>query len=163
MYTELRPSASAAGLRVGVAVSRYHARITDAMRDAAASQFTSAGGDENDLRIVPAPGAFELTAICRALAESDDLDAIVALGCVIAGETTHDQHIASAVAHGLTSITVRTGVPVAFGVLTCRTLEQAEARAGGDKGNKGAQAMAAAIEAARAVQALGKPAGHAST
>ena len=157
MYTELKPSASAEGLRVGVAVSRYHAQITDAMRDAAIEQFTSAGGGGENLRVVPAPGAFELTAICRALAAGDDLDAIVALGCVISGQTTHDRYIASAVAHGLTSVTVQTGVPVTFGVLTCQSMEQARARAG-PKSNKGAEAMAAAIETAQAVKALGQAA-----
>ena len=82
------------------------------------------------------------------------MHAIVALGCVISGETTHDQYINHAVSQGLTSISVRTGVPVAFGLLTCASFGQAEARAGGEKGNKGAEAMAAALELARTVQAL---------
>lgn len=155
MYDQLQPEASAAGLRVGVAVSRYHDRITDAMRASAVECFRSAGGAEADLRVVPAAGAFELTAVCRALAVSGDVDAVVALGCVITGETDHDRYIASAVASGLTMITVETGVPVAFGVLTCANLEQAAARAGGDLGNKGGEAMLAAIQTARTLQALG--------
>ena len=92
--------------------------------------------------------------VCRAQAVRGDFDAVVALGCIISGETDHDRHIASAVATGLTMITVDTSVPVAFGVLTCRTLEQALARAGGDRGNKGAEAMAAAIETARTLRGL---------
>ncbi|MHC4141592.1 MAG: 6,7-dimethyl-8-ribityllumazine synthase, partial [Planctomycetota bacterium] len=70
-------------------------------------------------------------AACGALAARNDIDAVVALGCVVSGETTHDRYIASAVAHGLTMITVQTGVPVAFGVLTCQNMDQARARAGG--------------------------------
>jgi 6,7-dimethyl-8-ribityllumazine synthase len=151
----MKPNASAAGLRIGVAVSRYHAAITDAMRDAAIRQFADAGGGSSDLQIVSTPGAFELVAACQSLAARNDIDAVVAIGCVISGETTHDQYIASAVAHGLTSITVQTGVPVTFGVLTCQSMDQAKARAGGERGNKGAEAMAAAIEAARIVQSTG--------
>jgi 6,7-dimethyl-8-ribityllumazine synthase len=153
MYTELEPNANAAGLRIGVAVSRYHEAITSAMRDAAVRVFTSAGGAPGDLHIVSTPGSFELVAACQALAARNDIDAVVAIGCVISGETTHDQYIASAVAHGITSITVQSGTPVTFGLLTCQTLAQAEARSGGDKGNKGGEAMLAAIEAARIAQA----------
>ena len=158
MHTELDPSHTpapgAAGLRIGIAVSRYHAEITDALRLGAVRQFTDAGGEADQLEIVPVPGAFELTAVCRALADRH-LDAIVAIGCVITGETTHDKHIASAVCHGLTSVTVQTGIPIALGVLTCATMEQARARAGGAKGNKGAEAMAAAIRMARIIETLG--------
>ena len=159
MHTELTTNASAAGLRIGIAVSQYHDHITSALCDAAVSRFVDAGGNRDDLRIVAAPGAFELTAICRALAAHGDLDAVVALGCIVSGETTHDRHLASAVAHGLTQITVDTGVPVSFGVLTCQNLAQAEARAGGAKGNKGAEAMAAAIQTTRAVKALSQARG----
>lgn len=154
MHTPSQSHASAANLRIGLAVSRYHDSITAAMRDAAIRRFKEAGGDGDDLQIVSAPGAFDLTAVCGALADRGDLDAVVALGCVIAGETRHDRYIAAAVAHGLTMVTVRSGVPVAFGVLTCDTMDQARARAGGDRGNKGAEAMAAAIETARALQAV---------
>jgi 6,7-dimethyl-8-ribityllumazine synthase len=156
MYTELKPDISATGLRIGVAVSRYHKSITDPMRDAAVRHFVEAGGAHSDLRIVSAPGTFELVAACATLAARNDIDAVVAIGCVISGETTHDRYIASAVAHGLTSITVQTGIPVAFGVLTCQTMAQAEARAGGERGNKGAEAMAAAIESARMVETAGR-------
>ena len=156
MHTELKPNASAAGLRIGVAISRYHTAITEPMRDAAVKQFVDSGGALDDLRIVSTPGTFELTAACGALAARNDVDAVVALGCVVSGETTHDRYIASAVAHGITMITLQTGVPVAFGVLTCQNMDQARARAGGEKGNKGAEAMAAAIEAARLIDAAGR-------
>ncbi|MEE8458494.1 MAG: 6,7-dimethyl-8-ribityllumazine synthase, partial [Phycisphaerales bacterium] len=119
MYDKIRPEADAAGLRVGLAVSRYHHRITDALCKAAVDRFRRAGGADADLRVVRAPGAFELTAVCRAFAAGGKIDAVVALGCVISGETDHDRYLASAVATGLTMITVETGVPVAFGLLTC--------------------------------------------
>ena len=153
MYRQLKPNAGAAGLRVGLAVSSYHAQITAAMQDAAIKQFTDAGGAPDDLQVVPTAGAFELTAVCRALAARGDVDAVVAIGCIVSGETMHDRYLAASVAHGLTMITVETGVPVAFGVLTCQTLEQARARACGDKASKGAEAMAAAIETAHTVMA----------
>ncbi len=157
MFADPENTANAAGLRIGLAVSRYHAPITEAMSAAAIERFISAGGSKENLRVVGAPGAFELTAIARALAVRDDIDAVVALGCIISGETTHDQYIASALAQGLTMITARTGVPVSFGVLTCQTLAQAQARAGGAKGNKGAEAMTAAIEAACTIRSLQCP------
>jgi 6,7-dimethyl-8-ribityllumazine synthase len=154
MYNPDQPETDASGLHVALVVSRYHARVTDALCVAATECFQSAGGSVDDLEIVHTPGAFELTAVCRAQAVRDEFDVVVALGCIIAGETDHDRYIAAAVATGLTTITVQTGVPVAFGVLTCRTLEQALARAGGDRGNKGAEAMAAAIETARTLRGL---------
>ena len=154
MKDHLQPETSAVGLRIAVAVSRYHARITDALCAAAVDCFRSSDGEEDLLEVVPTAGAFDLTAVCVALANRGDLDAVVALGCVISGETPHDQYIASAVASGLTMITVRTGVPVSFGVLTCSSLEQALARAGGDHGNKGTEAMAAAIATAQTIRAL---------
>lgn len=154
MYEKVKNSANADGLRIAIAVSLYHEQITFAMRDAAVEQFAAAGGLEDDLCIVMVPGAFELTAAANALAKREDIHAVVALGCVIAGETNHDQYIANAVAQGLTMITVQTGVPVTFGVITCHSLKQAQARAGGDKGNKGAQAMTAAIETIRAIESV---------
>jgi 6,7-dimethyl-8-ribityllumazine synthase len=126
---------------------------------------------------VDAPGSFELVAIAHALASRADVDAVVCLGCVITGETTHDRYICEAVANGFADITARTGKPVAFGVLTCQTVEQAVVRSGGgdgarssvgkgsnvSKGNKGEEAMHAALIAARAVERiqrlpLGRPA-----
>ena len=145
---------SADGLRIGLAVSTYHSEITRSLREAAERAFAQAGGAAQDLVAVEVPGAFELIAICRALAERDDIDGIVALGCVIRGETQHDQAIVAAVAHGLSSIIVDTGVPIGFGVLTCENIEQARERAGGAKGNKGEEAMHAAIAAAAAIDAL---------
>ena len=95
-----------------------------------------------------------MTVACRALAEIDTIEAVIALGCVISGETTHDQYINQSIIQGLTTITTTTGLPVGFGVLTCQTMKQARVRAGGAKGNKGEEAMAAVIEMANTLQAL---------
>jgi len=147
-------SSSAQGMRIGIVVSQYHAEITHAMRDAARQCFLDAGGRDEDLTIIDAPGSFELIALATALADQQEIDAVVTLGCIITGETTHDQYIAHAVANGLAALTVSTGVPVAFGVLTCQTLAQARERAGGKVGNKGEEAMQAAIASFGAVKAI---------
>src|SRR5580765_7173849 len=123
MYVPLKPDVDATGLRIGVAVSSYHSEITESMRQAATDAFMKASGNPNNLHILPASGTFELTGVCRAMAVlktrtgGPALDALVALGCIITGDTPHDQYIAQSVVQGLTSITVQTGMPVAFGVL----------------------------------------------
>ena len=124
------------------------------MLEGAIGAYVARGGDESKLAVLEVPGAYELTAVAAAAAGSEMYDAVVCLGCIIKGETEHDRHIAGAVAHGLTEITLATGVPVAFGVLTTNTNEQALARAGGDKGNKGGEAMDAALDSADAIVAL---------
>lgn len=133
-------------------MSRYHAGITGRLRAGAVETFLRAGGREADLRILESPGAWELVTIVQGmlgdLEPARRFDAVVALGCVVTGETTHDRYINEAVASGLMRLGLEANVPVAFGLLTCQTIEQAEARAGGPKGNKGAEATAAAIEAA---------------
>jgi 6,7-dimethyl-8-ribityllumazine synthase len=145
---------SAQGLRVGLVVSRYHGAITASLRGGAERAFLEAGGAPEDLIVMEAPGSYELPVLCRALVLETGVDAAVALGCIITGETPHDRYIAQAVASGLMTVAAETGTPVSFGVLTCATLEQAKARAGGSHGNKGAEAMLAAIEAASAIRGL---------
>jgi 6,7-dimethyl-8-ribityllumazine synthase len=164
MHTAVPLLTDARGLRVGIATSRYHHEITGRLHQGARNAFLEAGGREDDLIVVDAPGSFELVAIAHALASRADVDAVVCLGCIITGETTHDRYICEAVANGFADITARTGKPVAFGVLTCQTVEQAVARSGGDgahgtgskgnKGNKGEEAMHAALIAARAVERI---------
>jgi 6,7-dimethyl-8-ribityllumazine synthase len=137
-------------LRIAVIASAYHADVTGALRDGAVSALQGRGGTiaiEDS-----APGAFELPMVAQAVAARGDVDAVVALGCVLTGETSHDRYISDAVAHGLMQVALRHGVPVTFGVLTCVTIEQARARAGGARGNKGSEAMDAAIDAALAVR-----------
>ena len=143
-------SHDAAGLRIAIVASAYHADVTGALRDGAAASIALRGGavavEES------APGAFELPMVAQAVAARGDIDAVVALGCVLTGETSHDRYISDAVAHGLMQVALRHGMPVTFGVLTCVTIEQARARAGGAKGNKGGEAMDAAIDAALAMR-----------
>lgn len=143
-------SHDATGLRIAIVASSYHADVTGALRAGAAASLALRGGtvavDES------APGAFELPMVAQAVAARGDIDAVVALGCVLTGETSHDRYISDAVAHGLMQVALRHGIPVTFGVLTCVTIEQARARAGGAKGNKGGEAMDAAIDAALAMR-----------
>jgi 6,7-dimethyl-8-ribityllumazine synthase len=153
MRVPLSLQPDARGLRVGLVVSRYHDSIVDRLAEGAAQAFRRAGGDERDLMRVDSPGTFELPVIAAALLRRGDVSAVVALGLVLTGETTHDRYISDSVAHGLMELAIETGKPAAFGVLTCQTLAQAEARAGGAKGNKGEEAMAAAILAAVAIEA----------
>jgi 6,7-dimethyl-8-ribityllumazine synthase len=143
-------SHDASGLRIAIVASAYHADVTGALREGAAAALKARGGTL--VVAETAPGAFELPMVAQAVAARDDVDAVVALGCVLTGETSHDRYISDAVAHGLMHVALRHGVPVTFGVLTCVTIEQARARAGGTKGNKGSEAMDAAIDAALAVR-----------
>jgi 6,7-dimethyl-8-ribityllumazine synthase len=145
------PQTDASGLRIAVVISRYHEEVTKSLAAGARRKFLGSGGSVEDLLELTVPGAFELPALCSSLANNGGIDAIVALGCVITGETRHDEYISAAVANGLVQIAVDTGVPVTFGVLTVASLQQALARAGGAMGNKGEEAMAAAIDAARAI------------
>jgi len=147
-----RPTSSASPrFRVALIVSRYNATITDALERGA---LDLARGRGALIDVFSAPGSFELVALATAAAAGEHYDGVCCLGCIIKGETRHDEIIAHAVAHGLAAVTVSTGVPVALGVLTTNTPAQARARAGGSKGNKGAEAMSALLdtisEAARA-------------
>jgi len=145
------------GLRVGLVVSRFNEAVTLRLRQGAEEAMAAAGVLREGVELVEVPGAFELPVAARALAATGRVDAVVCLGCVIRGETPHFGYIAAAVAHGLTDVAVATGVPVAFGVLTTLTLEQAEARSRPGPSNKGFEAACAAIEMARVLRRLRTP------
>jgi 6,7-dimethyl-8-ribityllumazine synthase len=147
-------SASAARFRFAIVVSRYHDFVTDRLQDAAIGTLSAAGVDDAAITIVRVPGAFEIPIAAQCAAESGQYDAIVCLGCLVKGETPHFDFIASAVSHGLTAAAAATGVPMAFGVLTTNSLEEALARAGDGPGNKGREAASAAIEMASVVALL---------
>ncbi len=162
----MEDEADAGGFRVAIIVSRYHAAITESLLEGARREFERLGGRAESLAVAPASGAFELPVLASAAAEAG-FDAVVALACVVQGETRHDQVIADAVAQGLTAASVRTGVPIGFGVLTVSSIEQARARAqdvasaaeqsGEAKKpveNKGIEAMHAAISTATAIRRL---------
>jgi 6,7-dimethyl-8-ribityllumazine synthase len=145
---------------LAIVVSRYNSSITDKLLRAAVAEYASAGGSPNHLTVIDAPGSFELPALCLHAARSGKFAGILALGCIIKGDTPHDQYIAHAVAQGLTHITLHTGVPIAFGLLTTNTVQQAKDRAGGKKGNKGHEAMAALIDTVFAIQSLASNSAH---
>lgn len=132
--------------RFAIVVSRYNESITQRLLDGAVSTLTEAGVDDSQIDVAWVPGAFEIPLVAGRMARSGLYAAVVCLGAVIRGETTHDQHINRAVSLELARLGVETGVPVSFGVLTCESLEQAIHRAGGNVGNKGVEATQAAIE-----------------
>ena len=148
------PLGGAGGYRFALVVSRFNDAITGRLRDGARAALAEAGAAALDVEEFAVPGAYELPQAARAAAETGRFDAIVALGCVIRGETPHFDYICSAVAHGLMEAGGDTGVPMAFGVLTTDTEAQAAARAGGGPDNKGFEAAAAAIEMARLFREL---------
>lgn len=140
--------------RIALVVSRYNAAVTDALRAGALRAYAARGGDPSTILIAETPGAYELTAVCLAAAGRPDIAGVVALGCIVQGETIHDEVLAHAVAWGLTDVTLKTGKPIGFGVLTVRDAEQARARAGGEHGNKGEDAMHALLDAIAAIDHL---------
>jgi 6,7-dimethyl-8-ribityllumazine synthase len=138
-------SVNASGLKFAVIVARFNTKITEKLLAGAQEALIKAGASGVTLFYVP--GAFELPLAARRLAK--EYDAIIALGAVIRGETPHFEYVAGAAANGLQQVALETGTPVSFGVLTTNTLAEAEARAGGEHGNKGYDAAMTAIEMAR--------------
>ena len=147
----------AAGLRFAVVVSKYNDFVTDRLQAGALSALAAAGAAADAITVVRVPGAFEIPLAAQHAAESARYDAIICLGCLIRGETPHFEYISSAVSHGLTEAAAATGVPMAFGVLTTNSVEEALARAGQGRGNKGHEAAVAAIEMAEVVAQLTRP------
>jgi 6,7-dimethyl-8-ribityllumazine synthase len=135
-------------------VSKYHDFITDRLQNGATAALAAAGVAATEITVIRVPGAFEIPLAAQAAAESGQFDAIVCLGCVVRGETPHFDYICSAVAHGLTSGAAATGIPMAFGVLTTNSIEEALARAAEGSSNKGREAAIAAIEMAQVVGEL---------
>ena len=139
---------SCKGMKFGMVVSEYNDHITLPLRDGAVATILEHGGTEEDITVVYVPGAYELTSGADILIESGEFDAVLCLGCVIKGETDHDIYINTAVANGITTLSMATGVPVQFGLLTPNTEQQAIDRAGGKHGNKGIEVAIAAIKMA---------------
>jgi 6,7-dimethyl-8-ribityllumazine synthase len=149
------PSAAdldAGRLRIAVVVSRYNLEITKGLLRGALQVLEERRA--SDPQVVWVPGAIEIPVVVRRLAASGEVDAVVALGCVIKGETAHFEHVATQCASGLMRVSLDTGIPCAFGVLTTFDVEQARARSG-DRDNKGAEAAETAIETANLVRRLG--------
>jgi 6,7-dimethyl-8-ribityllumazine synthase len=137
---------SAAGMRFAIVTARWNAVITDRLLQGSLDGLYRSGAVKGDVEIVRVPGAWEIPSAARTLAESKRFDAIITLGCLLRGETAHYEAIYTEVARGIGQSQQETGVPHAFGVLTCETLEQALDRAGVKAGNKGFEAAIAAIE-----------------
>jgi 6,7-dimethyl-8-ribityllumazine synthase len=137
---------SAHGMRFGVVVSRWNSFITERLLQGALDALRRSGCRDENIRVVRVPGAFEIPSQARTLAQSGKYDAIVTLGCLIRGETTHYEHISTEVTRGIGQSAQETGVPHTYGVLTCENLEQALDRAGLKAGNKGFEAAISAVE-----------------
>jgi 6,7-dimethyl-8-ribityllumazine synthase len=150
---------SAAGMKFAIVVARWNAVITDRLLQGSLDGLYRSGAARADVQIVRVPGAWEIASAARTLAESKGFDAIITLGCLLRGETAHYEAIYTEVARGIGQSQQETGVPHAFGVLTCETLEQALDRAGVKAGNKGFEAAIAAIEMVSIQRKLGATTG----
>jgi len=144
----IRGELKAAGLRFGIVVSRFNSFITERLLAGTLDALERAGTEAKQIDVVRVPGSFELPVAAKKLGQSGKYDAVVAVGCILRGETTHFEYISSEVARGIQLAQMDTGVPMIFCVLTCDTLEQAIDRAGLKSGNKGFEAGLAALEMA---------------
>jgi 6,7-dimethyl-8-ribityllumazine synthase len=145
---------SARGRKIAVVAARFNDFIVASLLKGAQGAWLERGGAAHDLTVVRVPGAFELPVVARRLAGSGRYDAVVALGCVIRGDTPHFDYVAGECARGLQLAALESGVPVAFGVLTVDSLEQALERAATTAGNKGGEAMESALETAAVMARL---------
>lgn len=151
---EIRAAANAAGLRFGLIISRFNNFITDRLLAGALDALEASGADADDIVVVHVPGSFEIPLAAKKMAEAGRADALIAIGCVLRGETSHFDYVANEVARGVQLAQLDTGVPIIFCVLTCDTLEQAIERAGLKSGNKGYDAGLAAVEMANLAKEL---------
>jgi 6,7-dimethyl-8-ribityllumazine synthase len=154
MSTKLQPGKidgglNAAGLRFGIVVSRFNSFITERLLQGALDALQRSGAADKDVDVVHVPGAFELPLAAKKLAATKKYNALIAIGCVLRGETTHYDYVCSETARGLQLAQMDSGIPVMFCVLTCDTLEQAIDRAGLKGGNKGYESGIGAIEMAQ--------------
>lgn len=153
---------TAHGLRFGIAVSRFNSFITDRLLSAAVDALERSGALSPDVDVVPVPGSFELPLTAKKMAQTGKYDALIAIGCILRGETAHYDYVCAETSRGLQLAQMDTGVPVIFCVLTCDTLEQAIDRAGLKGGNKGFEAGLGAIEMAQLSRKL-RPTATAAT
>ena len=141
-------------MRIAIVVSRFNDFVTDRLLAGAEEALREAGVAGGDVEVLRVPGAFELPITAQRIAETGRVAAVVCLGCLIRGATPHFEYIASACAHGIIAAAAATGVPMAFGVLTTNSVEEALERAGPGEGNKGREAALAALEMARLLGTL---------
>src|SRR6266436_6382863 len=160
MVKKLQPGSingelTASGLRFGIVVSRFNSFITERLLTATVDALERAGAASKDVDLMHVPGAFELPLAAKKMAATEKYDALIAIGCVLRGETTHYDYVCSETSRGLQLAQMDSGLPIIFCVLTCDTLEQAIDRAGLKGGNKGFEAGLAAIEMAQLSRKLG--------
>jgi len=139
---------SGENLKIGIVLSDWNEKITHALYDACLETLLENGTNKDDIKTIHVPGTFELPVGAKLLMGEENFNAIICIGCVIKGETKHDEYISNAVAQGLINLGVLSGKPVIFGVLTPNTMEQAMDRAGGKYGNKGVEAAVTALKMA---------------
>jgi 6,7-dimethyl-8-ribityllumazine synthase len=145
---------TAAGLRLAIVIARFNSFVTDRLLDGALEAIRKCGGNIDDAEVYRVPGSWEMPLVAGELARAKRHDAIICLGAVVRGDTPHFDYVAGNAAGGLANLAAETGVPIAFGVLTTNTLEQAIDRAGGKAGNKGYDAAMTAIEMASLLRAV---------
>jgi 6,7-dimethyl-8-ribityllumazine synthase len=144
----------ATGLKVGIAVSRFNSFICDRLLEGAIDALVRHGAAESDIDIVRVPGAFEIPLAAKRMSASGRYDAIICLGAVIRGATPHFEYVSAEVTKGIAAVSLDSGVPIAFGVLTTDTIEQAIERAGTKAGNKGFEAAVTVIEMSNLLRKL---------
>lgn len=157
--TTLEGRLDGAGMRVAIVVARFNDLITRRLLEGAVDGLRRHGVADGDVTVAWVPGAVEISVVAEALARREEVDAVVALGCVIRGATSHYDHVCSMVASGVAAASAATGTPVIFGVLTTETIEQALERAGSKAGNKGFDAAMAAIETVSVLRLARAPRG----
>lgn len=150
----LKGNLNGLGLRIAVVASRYNRFVTSKLVEGACEALLSHGLEDKDLRVSWVPGTFEVPLVAQAIAKTGKWDALVCLGAVIRGETAHFDYVAGEAARGVANVSRESGVPLAFGILTTYTEEQALERAGGKLGNRGYDAALAAIESANLLRLL---------
>jgi 6,7-dimethyl-8-ribityllumazine synthase len=149
-----RSTVDGAGLRVAIVASRFNGSVVDLLLDGARECLRRHGVADADVAVYWVPGAFELPVAAQRAASSGRVDAVVCLGAVIRGETSHFEYVAAEAARGIQDVALRSSVPVSFGVLTTDTVEQARARAGGAHGNKGWDSALSALEMVKVLDEL---------
>jgi len=144
----------AKGIKFGIVMSRFNEFITGKLLDGARDALIRHGAREEDIELVKVPGSFEIPMVAKRMASKGAYNAVICLGTVIRGATPHFDYIAAEVSKGIASASTETGVPIAFGIITCDTIEQAVERAGTKSGNKGWDAAVTAIEMAQLLKKL---------
>jgi 6,7-dimethyl-8-ribityllumazine synthase len=142
----IEPDESVPQVRIGIVISQYNKTIIERLQDACLNKLESCGVESDKIHIIKVPGAYEIPVIARSMASSKNYDAIISLGAIIRGETPHFDLIADCCSRGIMEISIDSGIPVIFGVLTVDNIQQAMDRSGDEESNKGAEAARAALD-----------------